>query len=363
MSGVELEYINQAFSDNYIAPAGPHIDAFEKEFAAKSGFKHAAALASGTAAMHLALRCIGVKRGDTVIAQSLTFIGGVSPIAFQDAEPVFIDSERISWNMDPDLLRLEIRDLMSSGRKPKAVISTDLYGQCCDMDAILEVCDEYAIPLISDSAEAVGAYYKGRFAGKGAAMAVYSFNGNKIITTSGGGMLASDDGELIEQARFLSQQARDKEPFYQHTQIGYNYRLSNVCAAIGRGQLTVLDKRVAAKRRIFEWYKSRLSTISGLDFMPEAPYGKSNRWLTVILLNDNSGLGPEDLRLYLESKNIESRPLWKPMHLQPVFKKAKMRGGGVSEDLFARGLCLPSGSAMDEDDVDSISNEIKSYFH
>jgi dTDP-4-amino-4,6-dideoxygalactose transaminase len=376
MGGKEFRFVEEAFKSNYIAPVGPMVDAFEQEFAEKVGLGNALAVSSGTAAMHLALRVLGIGPGDEVIASTLTFIGSVTPIVFQGATPVFIDSEESSWNMDVDLLAKEIEACKSRGKLPKAVIPTDLYGQCADLDRISEICEPYAIRVIADSAEALGSSYNGRSAGAGAKAAVFSFNGNKIITTSGGGMLVSEDKDLIDQARSLSQQARDEAPHYEHTQIGYNYRMSNVLAAIGRGQLKVLEERVEAKRRIFDYYKQALGRISGIEFMPEAPYGRSNRWLTVILITpEDLGVDRERVRLALEAENIEARPVWKPMHLQPVFdpqitqiyadSSGKLRypcrvvGGEVAEDLFNRGLCLPSGTAMSEEDLDRVISIIR----
>jgi dTDP-4-amino-4,6-dideoxygalactose transaminase len=382
MGGEELNFVQEAFDSNYIAPLGPMVDAFEQEFADKVGMAYALGVSSGTAAMHLALRVLGVGPGDEVIASTLTFIGGVTPIVFQNAGPVFIDCDRSSWCMDPGLLAGEIEESQKRGQLPKAVIPTDLYGQCSDLDRILEICKPYGIPVIADSAEALGSYYQGAekklwvHAGKGTKAAVYSFNGNKIITTSGGGMLASDDRDLIEKARMLSQQARDEAPHYEHSMIGYNYRMSNILAAIGRGQLKVLDKRVEKKRWIFEYYKQALGNIPGIEFMPEASYGKSNRWLTVILISpDEFGADRETVRLALEAENIEARPVWKAMHLQPVFDPqitqisadltGKMKypcrvvGGEVAEDLFNRGLCLPSGTAMTEKDLDRVTSSIR----
>lgn len=363
MGGKELQFVHEAFDSNYIAPLGPQVDAFEKEFSEIAEIPHAVALASGTAAMHLVLRILGIKAGDEVIASTLTFIGSVSPATFLGAVPVFIDADRISWNINPDLLAEEMERCHKKGKLPKAVIPTDLYGQCADYDRIKEICDPYDIPVIVDAAEACGAVYKGKHAGFDAKAAVFSFNGNKIITTSGGGMLASHDKALIDQARFLSQQARDPAPHYEHTQIGYNYRMSNILAAIGRGQLRVLDERVKAKRRIFEYYRNALKDIPGIDFMPEAPYGKANYWLTVILINPEIfGADREIIRLALDAENIESRPVWKPMHMQPVFKttyKSRYTGGNVSEDLFERGLCLPSGTAMTNEDMERIVSVIR----
>jgi dTDP-4-amino-4,6-dideoxygalactose transaminase len=355
MSGAELPLVREAFESNFIAPLGPMVDAFEREFAALTGQPHAVALASGTAAMHLALRELGVGPGATVIAASLTFIASVSPATFLGAAPVFLDCDRTSWTLDPDLLAEELAESAKHGRLPKAVIPTDLYGQCCDLDRLREICASYGVPLVVDSAEAMGARYRDRHAGVGARAAVYSFNGNKIITTSGGGMLASDDARLIERARFLSTQARLPFPHYEHSEIGYNYRLSNVSAAIGRGQLRVLEERVARRRTIFERYRAALGGLPGIAFMPEAPYGRCTRWLTVMQVQAEAfGATPADLRVALEKENIESRPVWKPMHLQPVFRGCSMRGGAVCEELFAHGLCLPSGSSLLDEDLDRI---------
>ena len=356
MNGEVLAFVQETFASNWIAPLGPQVDAFEKEFCEKVGIAHAVALNSGTAAMHLALRALGVGAGDEVIVPSLTFIGGVSPVLFQGARPSFIDSDRLSWNMDPHLLHEELACRSKTNRLPKAVICTDIYGQCADYDAINEICSAWGIPVLIDAAEALGATYKGRNAGAGGGKsAIYSFNGNKIITTSGGGMLSSDDEALINQARFWAQQARDPAPHYEHTQVGYNYRMSNVLAAIGRGQLLVLDARVRRKQWIFDYYKRALSGMPGIEFMPEADYGNPTRWLTVILITPEIfGADRETVRLALEEHNIEARPVWKPMHMQPVFKGALMRGGAVCEDLFRRGLCLPSGTAMGEEDLDRV---------
>jgi dTDP-4-amino-4,6-dideoxygalactose transaminase len=377
MSGDEMVLVQQAFESNYVAPIGPMVDAFEQEFAEKLGIFYALAVSSGTAAMHLALRVLGVGPGDEVVASTLTFIGSVTPIVFQGAIPVFVDAETSSWNMDVDLLAKEIETCEKQGKLPKAVIPTDLYGQCADLDQILEICEPYGIPVITDSAEALGSTYNGRSAGAGARAAIYSFNGNKIITTSGGGMLVSDDKDLVEEARSLSRQARDQAPHYEHTQIGYNYRMSNILAAIGRGQLKVLDERVKAKRRIFDYYYEALQEFPGIEFMPEAQYGRSNRWLTVILITpEEFGANRETVRLALEAGNIEARPVWKPMHLQPVFQveehcaerkaqsvrhryTARVVGGEVAEDLFNRGLCLPSGTAITEGDLDRVIEVIR----
>ena len=387
MGGDEMQFVEHAFRSNFIAPLGPMVDALEKEFAEYIGIKHCLALSSGTAAMHLALRHLGIDPDDEVFASTLTFIGSVTPIIFQGAKPVFIDCEYKSWNMDTDLLEAELKNCAQKDKLPKAVIPTDLYGQCADYSRIFEICSRFDVPVIIDAAEALGAKYKKTEvgdqklevwlnAGKGSKAAIYSFNGNKIITTSGGGMLASDDKELIDHTRKLSQQAREKFIYYEHEEIGYNYRMSNILAAIGRGQLKVLDERVKKKRWVFNYYKNTLNDISGIKFMPEPSYSRSNRWLTVILITpDEFGCDRETVRLALEKENIESRPVWKPMHLQPVFQVEGQRAesieprnkkryvarvveGDVAEDLFNRGLCLPSGTAMNEEDLDRVINVI-----
>lgn len=360
MGGRELDYIQDAFEANYISPMGPQLAEFERQYCELTGFAHCLALSSGTAAMHLALRLAGVTAGDVVIASTLTFIGSISPATFLNAELLFVDSDATSWNMDPALLEKAVEMVESRGQRVAAVVPTDLYGQCCDYDRIKAICGQKNIPLIIDAAESVGALYKGRPAGRGGKAAIYSFNGNKIITTSGGGLLASDDAEFIAEARKLSQQARDDAPHYEHTSIGYNYRMSNIAASIGLGQLAVLDARVARRREIFDWYASELGGLPGLTFMPEAGYGTSNRWLTVVLIDEGLfGCGPEAIRLALEAENIESRPVWKPMHLQPVFKGVACVGGTLSEDLFARGLCLPSGTALQEADLERVAGIIR----
>ena len=360
MSGREMQYIQEAFDSNWIAPLGPNVTAFEEEFAVKVGAKHALALSAGTAAIHLALIHLGVGPGDEVIVSTLTFAASANPVVYLGAKPVFVDSERTSWNMDPDLLAEILARKARQGRLPKAVILVHLYGQTADIDRILAICNEYDIPLIEDAAEALGARYKGRSPGIFGRAGIFSFNGNKIITTSGGGMLVSDDAELIAHARKLATQARDPAPHYQHSEIGYNYRMSNVLAGIGRGQLQVLDDRVRRKREIFESYRRALGDLPGIDFMPEAPWGLHTRWLTVIIVDpDRFGATREDIRLALEAENIESRPLWKPMHLQPVFRNCEYIGRGVAEDLFARGLCLPSGTAMVASDIDRVVSIIR----
>ncbi|HIK03574.1 MAG TPA: DegT/DnrJ/EryC1/StrS family aminotransferase [Trichormus sp. M33_DOE_039] len=348
----ELDFVKEAFETNWIAPVGPHVDAFEQEFCQITGAAYAAAVSSGTAALHLALRLVGVEAGDEVFCSTLTFTATANPIVYQGAKPIFIDSDRISWNMNPDLLReaLEQRDRL--GKLPKAVIVVHLYGQSADIDPILAACNQYDIPLIEDAAESLGATYKGRSPGTFGRIGIYSFNGNKIITTSGGGMLVSPEPELAAKARFLATQARDRAPHYQHSEIGYNYRLSNVLAGIGRGQLLALNERVAARRHNFEMYASTLGKLPGLEFMPEANYGRSTRWLTCLTINSEAfGANREQVRLALATQQIESRPVWKPLHLQPVFSECEYFGGAVAEDLFAHGLCLPSGSNLTSEEL------------
>ncbi len=361
MSGHEIEFINEAFESNYIAPLGPQVNAFEQEFCDKVGAKYAVALSSGTAGIHLSLRSLNVGPGDYVFASTLTFIGSVSRIVFQGATPVFSDCDRESWNLDPFLLKEELRKYSEYNKLPKALVITDLYGQCSDYEQIFEICDSYEVPVIIDAAEALGAKYKDRNAGEGGKAAIFSFNGNKIITTSGGGMLVSDDKVFIDYARKLSQQAREDFSHYEHTEIGYNYRMSNILAGIGRGQLEVLESRVEKKREIFNYYQNSLNDIAGIEFMPEAGYGKSNRWLTVILISpEKFGVDRESVRLALEKENMESRPIWKPMHLQPVFSNCQIVGGEVSENLFERGLCLPSGTSMEFETIDKVIEVIRS---
>ena len=360
MSGMELDMVKEAFATNWIAPLGPHVDGFEKEFAKYVGVPHAAALSSGTAAIHLSLRLLGMQPGDEVICSSLTFSASANPIAYEGGHPVFIDSETRSWNMDPNLLAEKLAACADRGRLPRAVIVVDLYGQCADYDPIVETCARYDVPIIQDAAESLGADYKGRKSGGQGRLGVFSFNGNKIITTSGGGMLVSEDASLIEKARFLATQARDPAPHYQHSQIGFNYRMSNVLAGIGRGQLRALPDRVAARRKNFARYKDALGGLPGISFMPIANYGTPNCWLTCITIDPAKfGATREDIRLALEAVNIESRPTWKPLHLQPVFEKCRIRGGGVSEQLFASGLCIPSGSSLSESEHDTVCQIIR----
>ena len=352
MGNMERELLLEAFDSNWIAPLGPHVDAFEREFCKTIGVSHSVALSSGTAALHLAMILLGVSAGDEVLVSSFTFVATVNAVTYVGATPVLIDSDDISWNMDPMLLEEELEDCARRRKLPKAVIVVDLYGQCADYDSINPICDRFKVPIVEDAAEALGATYKGRPAGSFGKVGVFSFNGNKIITTSGGGMLVSEDGALIDRARHLATQARDPAPHYQHSEIGFNYRMSNLLAAVGQGQLRALDQRVERRREIFEFYRSALGNIPGIYFIPDAPYGNSNRWLTCITVDpDEFGASREDIRLALEAENIESRPVWKPMHLQPVFSRCRVRGGDVSAEIFEKGLCLPSGTDLKEADL------------
>ncbi|MCK9463550.1 MAG: aminotransferase class I/II-fold pyridoxal phosphate-dependent enzyme [Proteobacteria bacterium] len=353
--GNERALVTDAFDSNWIAPLGPHVTAFEKEMCEKLGAGHACALSSGTAGLHLALLMLGVGRDDEVFCSTLTFSASANAIAYVGARPVFVDCDAASWNMDPALLAQGLEDAAKRGKLPKAVIVVDLYGQCADYDPILEACARYGIPVVEDAAEALGATYKGKHAGTFGEMAILSFNGNKIITTAGGGMLLSPHEEHVRRALFLATQAREPAPHYEHEEIGYNYRLSNVLAAIGRGQLATLDARVEARRKIFDKYVAALGALPGVSFMPEAPYGRCNRWLTCLTIDAEAlGATPEQIRLHLESRDIEARPVWKPMHLQPVFKDCRSLGGAVSAELFSRGLCLPSGSSLSDADQDRV---------
>lgn len=363
MGGSEFEYVKEAFDANWIAPLGPHVNGFEKDIASRLGENvHVAALSAGTAALHLALIQLGIQYGDEVICQSMTFSASANPIKYQGAVPVFVDSEFDTWNMDPNALREAIRDRFSKGKKPKAIIVVHLYGMPAKMDEILAVAREFEIPVIEDAAEALGSSYKGRAAGTFGDFGVLSFNGNKIITTSGGGALVSKNEEAIEHTRFLATQARDVAPHYQHSQVGYNYRMSNICAGIGRGQMEVLTERVSRRREINHYYRDAFNELEGIIFLsePSADYF-SNFWLTTILV-DHPKITRDDMRLALEADNIESRPLWKPMHLQPVFEGTSFYGGGISERLFEKGLCLPSGSNLTNHDLERIVEVIEGFF-
>ncbi|MES2847884.1 MAG: aminotransferase class I/II-fold pyridoxal phosphate-dependent enzyme [Bacteroidota bacterium] len=364
MGGKEEVYVKEAFDTNWIAPLGPHVDGFEKDLATFTGSKNAAALSSGTAAIHLALIMLGVKAGDEVLCQSFTFSASANPIVYQGAVPVFIDSEKETWNMSPEHLRTAIEDRIQKGTEPKAIIPVHLYGMPGKMEAIMAIAREFDIPVIEDAAEALGSTINGKACGTFGDMGVLSFNGNKIITTSGGGALISDTEHYITQSRFLATQARDAAPHYQHSHIGYNYRMSNVCAAIGRGQMEVLPKRVEQRRANYSFYINALKNLPGISFLPEPAGCFSNRWLSTIIVHPQKtgGVTREDIRLTLEKENIESRPLWKPMHLQPVFKHHPFYGDGTSEELFEKGLCLPSGSNLNSNDLERVVAIIQSLF-
>jgi len=360
MCGKEFENVKEAFETNWIAPLGPHVDGFEKDLVSYTKSGYAAALSSGTSAIHLSLIMLGVETGDEVLCQSFTFSASANPIAYQGAIPVFIDSEEDTWNMCPRHLRLAIEDRMKHGKKPKAIIPVHLYGMPAKMDEIVAIAKEFEIPIIEDAAEGLGSTLNGQACGTFGELGVLSFNGNKIITTSGGGALISKNEAYINKARFLATQARDNAPHYQHSHVGYNYRMSNVCAGIGRGQMTVLDDRVAQRRSNFEFYKSKLSKLKGVSFHNEPEGSFSNRWLTCIIVNpsETNGVTREDIRLALDKKNIESRPLWKPMHLQPVFENYPFYGDGASARLFENGLCLPSGSNLSTSDLELVASSI-----
>lgn len=363
MSGNEMKYINEAFDTNWIAPLGANVDGFEKELAEYVDVAAAAAVSSGTAALHLALRLLDVKQEDYVFCSTFTFVASANPILYEKATPVFIDSEPETWNMSPIALQKAFDYAKSIDKLPKAVIVVHLYGQSARMDEILEICYEYNVPVIEDSAESLGSSYKGRKSGTHGKFGIYSFNGNKIITTSGGGMLVSNDEELISKSRFLATQARDQAVHYEHTQVGFNYRMSNISAGIGRGQLEVLDDRVKARRNVFERYQEKLSKIKGIQFAPELPGTYSNRWLTALIIDEKkAGFSANQLIKTLADNDVEARPLWKPMHIQPLFNDAMsfnhFSSENFSERLFEQGLCLPSGSNLKEADVDKVIETI-----
>ena len=366
MGGNERKFVNEAFDTNWVAPLGPNVNGLEKDIARfllpeKENNIHVAALSSGTAAIHLGLIILDVKPGDEVICQSLTFSASANPIAYQGATPVFIDSESDTWNMSPEFLEKAIKDRIAKGKKPKAIIPVHLYGMPAKMDEIMAIANRYEIPVLEDAAEALGSHTNGKKCGTYGIISVLSFNGNKIITTSGGGAMVAHEPELAEKARFLSTQARDPAPHYQHSHIGYNYRMSNICAGIGRGQMEVLPERVSQRRANFEWYNKVLSDIDAIHFLKEPDGYYSNRWLTTVLIK-HQAITRETLRLALDKLNIESRPLWKPMHCQPVFKDAPFYGDGTAEKLFEDGLCLPSGSNLTDEERDRILKEIKAVF-
>lgn len=358
----ELKYVQDAFATNWIAPLGPYVDHFENAIANYSGVGHAAALSSGTAAIHLSLILHGIGQDDFVICQSMTFSASANPIRYQGAIPVFVDSEPDTWNMDPEALEEAIKFCLSKGKRPKAIIPVHLYGMPAKMMDILAIASTYDIPVIEDSAESLGSSLNRKACGSFGSLGVLSFNGNKIITTSGGGALVGNNESLIIKSRFLATQARDQAPHYQHSEIGYNYRMSNVCAAIGCGQMEVLDERVKQRRENFNRYFAALSVLPGIHFQPELENSYSNRWLTTITIDplQTGGITRETVRLALEAQNIESRPLWKPMHLQPVFEYFPYVGGDVSEKLFENGLCLPSGSNLTNSELDRVISIIHS---
>lgn len=354
----ERELLLEAFDSNWIAPLGPQVDAFEGEFARTVGVAHAAALSSGTAALHLALVLLGIGQGDRVVVPTLTFAASANVVRYVGAEPIFIDAEPGSWNLNPDLLP---EALGAPGRPPAALISVDLYGQCANYERIASTCDHYGVPIIEDAAEALGATHRGMAAGRFGVLSAFSFNGNKIITTSGGGMLVTEDAALASRARFLASQAREPAPHYEHSTIGYNYRLSNLLAAVGRGQLRSLESRVTRRRAIFDRYLAELGDLPGWSFQPEDPRGRSTRWLTCALVDSSAfGASRDDVCTHLRLHDIEARPLWKPMHLQPVFSGCATIGGSVAASLFERGLCLPSGTGMTHEDQTRVIDAIRS---
>lgn len=364
MSGNEQKYIEEAFESNWIAPLGNNVDGFERDIAEFNNVNGAVVLISGTSAIHLALRLLDVKDGDTVFCSTLTFVASVNPILYQGATPVLIDSELDTWNMSPTALELALEDAKKNDKLPKAVIVVNLYGQSAKMDELLKICDSYNVPIVEDAAESLGSTYKGKMSGTFGKFGIYSFNGNKIITTSGGGALVSDDVEALKKARFLATQARDPAIHYQHSQIGYNYRMSNIVAGIGRGQMEVLEERINQRRTIFKNYHEALSDIEGIEFQPELEESRSNRWLTALTVDSNKlGQTSVDIIKRLAEENIEARPVWKPMHLQPLYKNVKFypHGGNssVSDYLFENGLCLPSGSNMSQSQQERVIRVIK----
>ena len=351
MGGSEKAFVDEAFNTNWIAPLGANVDGFEKDLETFLGDKvHVAALSSGTAALHLALILLGVQAGDEVICQSLTFSASANPIVYQGATPIFVDSEELTWNMSPEFLEEAIKDRIKLGKKPKAIIIVHLYGMPAQMDKLSQIAKNYEIPIIEDAAEALGSSIDGKMCGTFGDLSILSFNGNKIITTSGGGALVSHRKSWVQKAHFLSSQARDAAPHYEHSEIGYNYRLSNICAGIGRGQMEVIERRVQQRRANFEFYKNAFSQIEEIQFINEPPTYISNRWLTTILLKETR-IGPAKIITDLAKENIECRPLWKPMHLQPVFSNAPYYGQNISDQLFITGVCLPSGSNLIASDL------------
>ncbi|WP_416826516.1 DegT/DnrJ/EryC1/StrS family aminotransferase [Ectobacillus polymachus] len=368
LSGKEIDYVKDAFLTNWVAPLGPHVNLFEKELSEFVGAKGAVAVSSGTASIHLALKLLNVEKDDIVFCSTLTFVASANPILYQGATPVFIDSEPNTWNMSPYALKQAFVDARKDGKLPKAVIIVNLYGQSADLDPLLSICEEYDVPVIEDAAESLGATYKGKASGRMGKFGVYSFNGNKIITTSGGGMLVSDDEEALEKARFWATQSREQTKHYEHKEIGYNYRLSNISAGIGRAQVRVLEDRVNARRQVFHHYFDALSDYKGVTFMPEAPFGRSTRWLTAMTVDEEvTGVSLNDVFDKFEKENIEARPVWKPMHLQPLFKGYRyyshQPNESVSNRLFNKGICLPSGSNLSIDEQSRVINCMKNFLN
>jgi pyridoxal phosphate-dependent aminotransferase EpsN len=360
MSGAEEPYIREAFSTNWLSTVGPNIDGFEREFSAHIGLP-AVALSSGTAGIHLGLRLLDVGPGDEVFCSTLTFVASVNPIRYLWADPVFIDSNHETWNMDPGLLEEALRDRAAKGRLPKAVVVVHLYGQAADMDPILELCGQYDVPVLEDAAEALGGTYKGRLTGTLGDIGVFSFNGNKIITTTGGGMLVGQNQALVDKARFWATQGRDAGLAYAHSEMGYNYRLSNVLAGIGRGQLQALEERVQQRRAIAFRYQEAFAAIPGISLMPQASFGRHTNWLSCFLIDEEQfGATRDELIAALDRANIESRPVWKPMHLQPLYRDAQCYGGAVAEHLFRHGICLPSSSSLSAADQDRVIEAVRS---
>jgi dTDP-4-amino-4,6-dideoxygalactose transaminase len=362
VSDLERDLLLEAFDSNWIAPVGPQIDSFEREIASYIGAAHAVALSSGTAALHLALLLLGVGPGDEVVVPTFTFVASANAVRYVGAQPVFVDSEPATWNIDPALLRAELEDRADAGRPPAAVIAVDIFGQCADWDPITKVCEEYGVAVIEDAAEALGATYRGRQAGSFGELATLSFNGNKMVTTGGGGMLVTNRTDLADRAQYLATQARDPAPHYEHSELGFNYRLNNLVAAVGRGQLQRLSEKVASCRSINHRYRVGLGGLPGLAFMPDAPSGEPTNWLTVATIDEHDfGATSDELRRALADVGIEARPAWKPMHLQPAYADRPIRGGDVAENLFRTGLCLPGGSGMDDRDVDRVIEAIRSF--
>jgi dTDP-4-amino-4,6-dideoxygalactose transaminase len=358
MGGHERNYVQKALEDNWVTTAGPNLPGFEHDICQHTNSRHAVVLSSGTAAIHLALRVLGVQAGDEVLCSTFTFVATANPILYMGAHPVFVDSEAETWNMSPEALQQAVEDRIRLGKKPACILLVHLYGMPAKMKELLEIAAHYSIPVVEDAAEALGSRYGGHQVGTFGRIGIFSFNGNKIITTSGGGAIITDDEDLAKQASFLAAQAKDPAPYYQHSQMGYNYRMSNISAGIGRGQIEMLEQRVKQRREIFRMYQEYFRNTEGISFLAEPKACFTNRWLTTILIDPATGKTPEDLRLALEAQNIEARPLWKPMHLQPLFQGAPYYGNGLSDSLFATGLCLPSSSSLTEEEQQKVAGTI-----